>query len=792
DTLLAMINLDRARRDPQAGLQRSLEAIDLARQAGARIHEARGFQYLGAVYNDLGDYRAALRTYASQASLWEEEGLYQAQAQSLSNLGRLHWRLGEAEQALASHRRAEEVAQREARAGGAAAAWTAGRLADAWTDLGLTYRLLAEAAPAAGKGEKYEASLRYLKEALAEHERLGNVAGQRVALRGLRRTHESRGEWDLARSCSARILDMPEGADVPEFTALARMALHQGDLEQARDWVEEALAAAEAARPRVSDYDLQATYEGSLSSLFDLHVEVLMRQHARAPGAGLDWAAFQASERGRARALIDNVASAPGRPAAAAAGGGKDQGPQADGRAEELRARIAEQPEGSAERMRLESELRRLLSEMETRRQRGLRQEALKRVVPPTLAEIQALLDAESLLLEYDLGPEHSYLFAVGKTSWASYVLPAEAPLADLARKLPEHVGERIGADGATADEVRRARREADRRFQRDASVLSEAIFGAVRPGPAVKRLILVWDGALHYVPAPGLPLPRAWRAGAAAGPRPALASVYEVVTLPSATLVAALDASRAERRRPGKRLAVFADPVFDARDPRLSSSAAPPPRPGGLEGTGLGAGPVRPATMGRGLARLPHTAELASAVLKGVPEGEGLIALGFAANREAALDPQLADFGTVVFATHAYFDQDFPALSGIVLSQVNEDGRPRPGVLRQHDVYGMSLNADLVVLAGCETGVGREMRGEGLLGLSRAFFYAGTSRVVASLWQVEEGSTMKLVTDFLRRTGKGEPYAAALRHAQLTVAADPRYRAPYYWAGFVLQGDWR
>jgi CHAT domain-containing protein len=112
--------------------------------------------------------------------------------------------------------------------------------------------------------------------------------------------------------------------------------------------------------------------------------------------------------------------------------------------------------------------------------------------------------------------------------------------------------------------------------------------------------------------------------------------------------------------------------------------------------------------------------------------------------------------------------------------------------VLRQHDVYGMSLNADLVVLAGCETGVGREMRGEGLLGLSRAFFYAGTSRVVASLWQVEEGSTMKLVTDFLRRTGKGEPYAAALRHAQLTVAADPRYRAPYYWAGFVLQGDWR
>jgi CHAT domain-containing protein len=309
-----------------------------------------------------------------------------------------------------------------------------------------------------------------------------------------------------------------------------------------------------------------------------------------------------------------------------------------------------------------------------------------------------------------------------------------------------------------------------------------------------VKRLILVWDGALHYVPAAGLPVPKAWQQ---APPKPgaagALVSRYEIVTLPSASLVAALESSRAGRERPRKRVAVFADPVFDARDARVHSHGGvtpPPPLPGA--GLGLGLGPVRLATMGMSVSRLPHTARLAEEVLKGVPAGEGLASLGFAATREAALAPGLADYAAVVFATHSYFDEDFPALSGIVLSQVDENGQPQPGILRQHDVYGMSLNADLVVLAGCETGLGRETRGEGLLGLSRGFFYAGASRVVASLWRVEEAATMKLITEFLRRTHEGQTYAAALQQAQLAVAADSRWHAPYFWAGFVLQGDWR
>jgi CHAT domain-containing protein len=169
------------------------------------------------------------------------------------------------------------------------------------------------------------------------------------------------------------------------------------------------------------------------------------------------------------------------------------------------------------------------------------------------------------------------------------------------------------------------------------------------------------------------------------------------------------------------------------------------------------------------------------------------LEAVDFEASKATATGGSLNQYRIVHFATHGLINSRHPELSGIVLSLVDEQGMPQDGFLRLHDVYNLKLSADLVVLSACRTALGKDVKGEGLIGLTRGFMYAGAPRVVASLWDVKDEATAELMKRFyegmLRR--RMTP-AAALRTAQLSMAKEKRWEAPYYWAGFVLQGEWR
>ena len=176
------------------------------------------------------------------------------------------------------------------------------------------------------------------------------------------------------------------------------------------------------------------------------------------------------------------------------------------------------------------------------------------------------------------------------------------------------------------------------------------------------------------------------------------------------------------------------------------------------------------------------------------IPRGTGLEALGFKANRATATDPALGQYRVVHFATHSLFNDEYPELSGIVLSLYDERGRPQEdGFLRLQDIYNLKLSADLVVLSACRTGLGKNIRGEGLIGLTRGFMYAGASRVVASLWKVDDEATAELMKRFYQHFFRdGMTPAASLRAAQDSMRTQRRWRAPYYWAGFVLYGEWK
>jgi CHAT domain-containing protein len=296
------------------------------------------------------------------------------------------------------------------------------------------------------------------------------------------------------------------------------------------------------------------------------------------------------------------------------------------------------------------------------------------------------------------------------------------------------------------------------------------------------RRLLVVPDGALHYIPFAALPDPQA-EAGAD-GTTPALLLGHEVVSAPSASTLAVIRREAQGRRRPRHTLAVLADPVFSSQDPRLARAAAATP----------GSPAAGPRLRGEGVfARLPYAGAEAEAVLKLVPPGQSLRALGFDASRATALDPALGDYRILHFATHGILNSESPQLSGLVLSLFGRDGAPLDGFLGVPDVYSLDLSADLVVLSACQTALGKEIRGEGLAGLTRAFMYAGAVRVVASLWSIDDEATAELMSRFYQGLlGRGLTPAAALREAQISLGREKRWRSPYYWGPFILLGEWQ
>jgi CHAT domain-containing protein len=190
---------------------------------------------------------------------------------------------------------------------------------------------------------------------------------------------------------------------------------------------------------------------------------------------------------------------------------------------------------------------------------------------------------------------------------------------------------------------------------------------------------------------------------------------------------------------------------------------------------------------------RLPFTRQEADRIMKLASTKNSLEALDFRASLATATSPELGRYRYLHFATHGYLDSEHPELSAIVLSLVDRNGQPEAGFLRANDIYNLKLPADLVVLSACETGLGKEIRGEGIVGLTRGFMYAGVPRVIVSLWSVNDRATEELMAAFYQKLLKDKlPPAEALRQAQIAMLRSGRWSSPYYWAAFVQQGEWR
>jgi len=307
------------------------------------------------------------------------------------------------------------------------------------------------------------------------------------------------------------------------------------------------------------------------------------------------------------------------------------------------------------------------------------------------------------------------------------------------------------------------------------------ALLGPVAGELKQKRLMVVGEGVLQYVPFAALPSP---------ADHAPLVAQHEIVNLPSASVLAALRNDTANRRPASRTVAVLADPVFSANDPRLASASKGQHAPADASGEAQRSA----SESGIGdLTRLRFSRQEADEIARLAGENRNLQALDFAASRSVVTTDQLRDYRIIHFATHGLINNQHPDLSGIVLSLVDEQGHPQNGFLRLYDIYNLKLDADLVVLSACQTALGKDIKGEGLVGLTRAFMYAGAPRVVASYWRIDDRATAEFMKRFYSAMLKdGLKPAAALRAAQVSMSQDKRWQSPHYWAAFTIQGEWK
>lgn len=549
--------------------------------------------------------------------------------------------------------------------------------------------------------------------------------------------------------------------------AMADLAVRHGDLDTAATYAREVVELNERFREAVPNLESRALGFGAIAPAFERAVDISMQQAARGDRAAAA-RAFELNERSLARALLDQISEANIDERAVIS---TELATERQRVREQWRARLAElqiatrQPAGKERADALLSEITSLevrVRDLETKADASdARRPGLLRPPHLDLPRIQALLDEDTQLLEYALGARQSYVWVVSATELRAFTL---APRADIIAAA-QAVHEDLGSASTASLPVARERRQA----------LARLVLEPAASALTARRIVVVATGPLALIPFATLPIPER-------SPAAPMLSRYEIVHVPSATTLSAMRTLSARRSPPRKTAVVLADPIFEGTDPRAQGAQQVP-----------ATGARRAATeLGRSFPRLPFSRMEAAAISAMLPGKVTMLTDG-AAIRARVLGSALADYRVVHFATHGLVHPEIASLSSIVLSFVDQTGAPQDPFVRLSDIYEMRLNADVVVLSACSTAMGKNVPGEGPIGLARAFMYAGAPRVIASLWQVNDNATAELMKRFYHGMllDRLTP-AAALRRAQLQIAAVPRWASPYFWAPFVLQGDWK
>jgi CHAT domain-containing protein/Flp pilus assembly protein TadD len=845
----------------QRALEYYTQSLQIRREVKDREGEAADLNNLGSVSNSIGKKDKAIEYYEAAVAIMRAIGDKRSEGVTLSNLGYINGQLGENDKAFYYFNQSLQIAQETGNKQSQAIALN--NVGNYYSSRGDRQKALeyyiqslemrraipdlrGEATMLQNIGAIYtsmgdkQKGLEYINQALVVIRSAKDFRGEAQILGVIGRMQRTSGDIEKALEYYNQALALSRSLNDQRIEAgflyaIAGVERDKGNLLEARRNIEAAIEIIDYVRSSIETQEIRTAYFATVKGYYDFYVNLLMQLHQQNPAGNYQAQALQINERARARMLVETLIES-----GAKIREGVDKGllerengllKQFNSKADSLvRLMAGKSTEAQVAVARNEIDaLRNQVQQVRSQiRTTSPRYASLTQPISLSLAEIQKqVVDANTVLLEYSLGETRSYLWAVTDNSINSYQLPGRKDIEVAAKRVSELLATRNkDIEFETKEEKLERVKKADAEFPQAAAALSQLILSPVAGQLGNKKLLIVSDGILQYIPFAVLPVlggqitesKQPVKAQGATGNgqqatrnlpvttdyRPLIVD-HEVISLPSASTLAVLRKELSGRKPAPKTIAILADPVFDATDARLKSEIA---RKGSAKSVELMAQrrsfeaeneDVWKATRDAGLTnntlhlpRLPGTRREAEAIVSLVAKANLKTALDFQANRATAMSAELSHYRYVHFATHGSLSSQEPDLSGMVLSLVDEEGKPQSGFLRGRDIYNLHLPAELVVLSGCQTGLGKDIRGEGIDGLTRSFMYAGAARVMVSLWAVNDESTARLMTQFykdLLGTKQMNP-AAALRAAQLAMLKDKQFSAPYYWAAFILQGE--
>lgn len=709
--------------EPGHAVEAFRRSIQLAQNIGRTDIEAIASLDLGLLQFRQGEIQPALENFKCSYDLSSQSDNPVEAAKALNASGRIYTFLGEVDQALELHGRALKLLGKKS---GSEIAMTLVHVGDAYREadqfpysisyylrglaafrglrdleneavtlnnLGLTYY----------HAHQYHDALDALIQAHEIYHQRGQLADEAVCWSNIGKVQISLNQLSQAMEAFNKARSINQGlnyrpAEAAAYFGMAWAERRSKNLIAALRDAHQAVDIIESLRSEAGQPNLRKPLLASRSNFYDLLVDLLMEQHRIQPTEGYDIEGFNASEKSRARALLDSL-------------GEKSSPP------------------------------------------------------PLSLSEIQRqVVDNDTILLEYYLGDERSFLWVVTPDSFASFELPSRSRLEPLVREVYVLIQKSEGRE-FLPEAIRKARQ------------LSEILLGPVAHRLGGKRLLIVAPPALQYLPFAALPDLSVRLSGNSDLPWPTpLVERHEIVNAPSASVIAALRAIRRDWN-PQYLLALLADPVYEPSDERLKNvRVSVDPLAGRFQ-------------------RLEHSRDEAADILR-IAGPQGVLDLrDFNASRARVVDGGLRSYRYLHFSAHGDPNAKHPERSSIVLSAFDAQGNPQDPYLRAEEIQNLGLSADLVVLSACETGLGQEVRGEGLVGLTQAFLSGGATGVVVSLWNVNDLATSQLMPIFysnLLDLNLHLSPPAALQKAQVSMWRQARWNAPAYWAGFVEQGEWK
>lgn len=748
----------------QKALNYHQQSLAIYEKAGSVLNVGIVLSNIGATYDNLGDYPRALNYYDQAIQKFEATNAIISKAKTLINKGVIYSKTRQFSNAKTCYEEALNVFKNKGNVRGIAS-------------------VLTKLASLKSPDYSYEQKLSLLAEALKlrkdtldlygeayTHLLIGNVLAEK------KEYSEAEISYQNSLKINRRIGD--QRGEIATLYELAKLHKSLGNLDIAKQEIEKAIDMVELSRISVDVQSLRTTYFAQSHSFYDFYIDLLMSL-SKEGSDEYAVSAFEFSEKSRSRSFLDSLSQPTTHSGSELISLQRSQQSLINHKINQL---ILLKKEGVLEKIPLvekEIDLIRVELEKTEAKVRSNTSQSPNSSTPLSLRVIQEkIIDSNTVLFEYFLGENQSFLWVIKKNSINTYFLPRREIIEKLAKKMDGSIRKRTNATKYTEPEDIT---EADAQYIETARKLSDIILQPFLNNLNERQIIVVTDECLNYISFNTLPIKAKSRVS---GDYLPMISKFEIINILSASSLIRLREKTDSKSKKSNTIAIIADPIFDSKDERISKKV--------VKSDDVALRAIDLERGGISFKRLPFTET------EGTNIGNLAIAQNYKCDKYFGINAQMKPFleraniyRMIHFATHGASKNFHNGLSAIIMSLLDENGNYIDGILSTDIILGLNLNADLVVLSACNTGLGENFAGEGTVGIARSFMYAGAKSVIVSLWPVDDAATSELMKRFYIEVFKNQvTYSEALRLAQVSMLTHPKWKDPFFWGAFIIQGE--